>query len=196
MTTSPPSPSFLPLSSVFLHSSSPSLTPSTKRGSRLELYRILKIRIREPRLLSVFSKSGPVNQFFGSFSGLLEGLLAKRPGVLGLQLSKLAKDPDSRILRTRIRYSSTIQNKSANRHETAASPAVPLVWSHSVRHSSCSPSIAVFIFAIHRRIHSHRIVDRSTVPLRGLLFGNATRNHHSHVSSLALLPRHVGPSSR
>ena len=75
----------------------------------VELDRILKIRTREPRLLSVFSKSGPVNRFFGSFSGLLEGLLAKRPGVLGLQLSKLAKDPDSRILRTRIRSSSILK---------------------------------------------------------------------------------------
>ena len=33
--------------------------------------------------------------------------MAKRPGVLGLQLSKLAKDPDSRILRTRIRHNPT-----------------------------------------------------------------------------------------
>ena len=92
--------------------------------------------------------------------------------------------------------SAAIQNKSANRHETAASPAVPLVWSHSVRHSSCSPSIAVFIFAIHRRIHSHRIVDRSTVPLRGLLFGNATRNHHSHVSSLSYPVTSVPPLAK
>ena len=42
------------------------------------------------------------------FWGLLEGLLAKRPGVIGLQLSKLAKDPNSRILRTQIRHSPKI----------------------------------------------------------------------------------------
>ena len=69
------------------------LLSGTMSGLKVELYRILKIRTREPRLLSVFSKLRPVNWFFGSFLGLLEGLLSKRPGFLNPQLSKLAKDP-------------------------------------------------------------------------------------------------------
>ena len=82
------------------------VTQNTYRSAPwLELYRIPKIRTREPRVLSVFSQSGSVNWFFRSSLGLLKGLLAKRPVFIGLQLSKLAKDPDSQILRTRIRHS-------------------------------------------------------------------------------------------